>query len=209
MLKRLLSLVVLVMALSSLALPAQAAPGQTSQYRFSGQFADAYFSSPDASGCVSTDVYVFGVDGRVKYQPGRPEAQSFAGLFVSRYDYCTDTLLLAADGYATLSEDALLIDRQLDSATLTATIDAYDYVSGATLPLTIDLAWTGSGDTYRIKDHFQIKAPGFKLNARFDGTFREGQASGTVSDGTTNYTPEPAVFASLGAVRYGEVAISH
>jgi hypothetical protein len=41
------------------------------------------------------------------------------------------------------------------------------------------------------------------------GTFRDATASGTVSDGTTNFTPEPAVFADMGSVKQGEVDIIH
>jgi len=38
---------------------------------------------------------------------------------------------------------------------------------------------------------------------------RFAAASGTVSDGTTNFTPEPASFAQLSSLKRGELDISH
>jgi hypothetical protein len=71
------------------------------------------------------------------------------------------------------------------------------------------VSWTGSGDIVSVKDHDHLKEPGFKLNARFTGTSRNATASGTVSDGTTNFTPQPAEFADMGSTKRGEVVIIH
>ena len=69
------------------------------------------------------------------------------------------------------------------------------------------MSWTGFGPTTTQKDHFQIKGPDFKVNSRFMGTFRDATAPGTISDGTTNFTPESAVLADMGSVKQGEVDI--
>ena len=50
------------------------------------------------------------------------------------------------------------------------------------------------------------------MNFHLDGTFRQATASGTVSDGTTNFTPEPALLTGntrLGSIKVGEVDIIH
>jgi hypothetical protein len=202
-------LLILALALSALvATPASAAGAETLHFSFKGQTADAFFSSVDPSGCVFTEVGVFAVDGRVK-ETGHPAVSSEAFIFISQFDACTDTLLLAADGSATLAPGEFQIDQQLTTASLNTTIEVFDFVSGTSFPVDVSVSWTGVGATFRIKDHFQIKTPGFKVNSRFDGTFREATASGTVSDGTTNFTPEPAVFAELGSVKQGEVVIIH
>jgi hypothetical protein len=48
------------------------------------------------------------------------------------------------------------------------------------------------------------------VNFHLDGTFRQATASGTVSDGTSNFTPEPALLTEgtrLGSIKVGEVDI--
>jgi hypothetical protein len=206
---RLLAVASLAFVLMALTLPARAAPAETLHFSFKGQFAEALFSSTDPSGCVVTEVFVAADDGRVKTGPGMPEVESVAFIFISQFDVCTQTQLLAADGFAVLAPDAFQIDRQLTAATLTATIEVFDFVSGTSFPVEVNVSWTGFGDTFSVKDRFHLKAPGFKVNSRFDGTFRDATASGTVTDGTTNFTPEPAVFADMGSVKQGEVDIIH
>ena len=204
---RLLAVVSLAFVLMALAVPARAAPAETLHFRFQGQTAEAFFSSIE--GCVATDVFVFAVDGSIKTGPGRPTVESTASIFISQFDVCTGTELLAADGFAVLAPGEFQIDQQLTAATLTATIEVFDFVSGTSFPVDVNVSWTGFGDTFSQKQRSHFTAPGFKANSRFDGTFRQATASGTVTDGTTNFTPEPAVFAQLGSVKQGEVIIIH
>jgi hypothetical protein len=44
---------------------------------------------------------------------------------------------------------------------------------------------------------------------RFDGTARSADASGTISDGTTNFSPQPATGAVLSSVKRGELDVTH
>lgn len=203
-----LSLIV-ALALSALvASPAFGAGAETVHFSFTGQSASAFFESVDPSGCAVTDVFVFAVDGRVK-EAGRPTVSSEAEIIISQFDVCTDTLLLAAEGSATLAADEFQIDRQLTTATLDTTIEVFSLLSDMSYPVDVSVSWTGVGPTSRLKDHFQIKDPVFKFNVRFAGTFRDAEASGTVSDGTTNFAPEPAIFANFASVKNGEVVIIH
>ncbi len=185
-----------------------AASSESLHFSFKGQSAEAFFDKVDPSGCIDTSVYVTAQDGTIK-QTGHPDVSSLASTFISVYDICNDVLLLAADGSATLSADAFVIDKKLNFATLSTSIEVFDFVSATSFPVNYSVSWTGFGDPFRQKDHFQIKAPGFKVNSRFDGTFRNANASGTVSDGVTNFTPDPSVFAELGSVKTGEVDIIH
>ncbi|MCM8748573.1 hypothetical protein NET02_05395 [Thermomicrobiaceae bacterium CFH 74404] len=188
--------------------PLRAAEAETHHFWFKSQFAEAFFSNLDETGCVVTDAFVAAVDGRSK-EAGTPEVSSQAFLFISRFDQCTGTQLLAAEGFPILTEREFQIDHRLTTATLETTIEVFDYVSGTSFPVDVSVSWEGSGDRVRISDHFQVKAPGFKLNARFDGTFRTAQASGPISDGTTDFTPDPAVFANMSSVKQGELVVTH
>jgi hypothetical protein len=89
------------------------------------------------------------------------------------------------------------------------TVEVFDFVSGASFPVNVNVSWTGAGETFSVKQRSQETFPGFKVLKRFDGTGRAAAASGTVSDGTTNFTPEPALAAGLGSIRQGELDIIH
>lgn len=202
----------LILALALTALTATSVSGaagaSTLHFTFKGQFAEVGFDSLDPSGCVDTFVYVEGVNGTVK-ETGQPTASSLAVVVIDQFDFCTSTELLFAQGEATLAAGEFQIDKMLTTATLDTTIEVFDEVSGTSFPVDISVSWTGVGATTTQKDHFQIHGPDFKVNSRFMGTFRDATASGTVSDGTTNFTPESAVFADMGSVKQGEVDIIH
>jgi len=201
----------LILALALTALAATSVSGaagaSTLHFSFKGQFAEAVFDSLDPSGCVETFVFVEGVNGTVK-ETGHPTVSSMAVITIDQFDFCTGTETLFAEGQATLAAGEFQI-KMLTTATLNATIEVFDFVSGASFPVDVSVSWTGVGATTTQKDHFQIKGPDFKVNSRFMGTFRDATASGTVSDGTTNFTPESAVFADMGSVKQGEVDIIH
>ncbi len=207
---RLLTVVSLALVLMALAVPARAAGSETLHVKFQGHTAQAEFSS--INGCVQTVVYVLATDGRFKTDPGGPEAASGGEVYVSQEDVCTQTQLVDAFGFADLAPDDFQIDGQFTAATLTATIEVSDSTSGTSFPVHVSVSWTGFGDTFSQDNRFHLKAPGSKVNFHMDGTFRQATASGTVSDGTTNLTPEPALLTGntrLGSIRVGEVDIIH
>jgi hypothetical protein len=206
---RLLLVVTLAMVLLTLALPARAAGAETLHLSFNGHFADATFFSTDPSGCVSTEVFLLVTDGRSRTGTGQPEVASTALIIVSQADLCTQTELIAADGTAVLAPGQFQIDSLLTAASLTATIEVFDFVSGASFPVEVNVSWTGGSGLTSARTHTRETFPGFKLNLREDRTFRHATATGTVSDGTTNFTPEPATDAELASARSGEVLITH
>jgi hypothetical protein len=200
-------------AVAALAMAVSASPvhaaSETTHFSFQGQTANAFFSSTDPGGCVVTSVFVLANDGRTKTGPGGPLAESFAFVAVSQFNQCTETQLLNAEGSAVLAADDFQMDSRLTAATLDTSIELFDFVSGTSFPVDVNLAWTGSGDTLTQRSHFQINAPGLKVNERFSGTLRGATATGTVTAGTTNFTPEPSVFAELFSAKSGEVVITH
>jgi hypothetical protein len=206
--KRLVLAVALLLSMLLTALPAHAAGAQTRHVSFKGQFATAVFDTVDSSGCIETVVTVIAEDRRIK-QASPPEATLRAIVELFQFDSCSGKLLLSAFGLAPLTPDQFQIDKQFNAATLNATIEVTDFVSENTFPVDVSVRWTGSGDIVREKDHVHLKEPGFKLNGHFTGTSRNAAASGTVSDGTTNFTPQPAVSAEMGSTKRGEVVIIH
>jgi hypothetical protein len=95
-----------------------------------------------------------------------------------------------------LTPDEFQIDDAFSAATLTATVEVSDTISGTSYPEHVSASWTGFGDAFSIDERYRDEpVPGIGLNFHLNGTARQATAIGTVSDGTTNLTPEPAIVA--------------
>lgn len=88
-----------------------------------------------------------------------------------------------------------------------ATLGCFDFFGGSSFDVFVDLSWLGVGNPVSQSSHFHSRSPGFIVNGRFSGTFRSAEASGSVSDGVTNFTPEPADFAQIISAKSGSVII--
>lgn len=206
--RRLLTPVLFGLLLIPLVLPgAASAQARTFVASGNGEAADTTFQSVDASGCIQTFVSLIGVDERLKESGAPSELRSWAGVIISQFDACAGSQLVAAIGTADLGPDAFQMDK-LDAATLNATIMVEDFVSGTSYPVEIAVTWQATADPVRIAEQRLIWERGLALNVRIDGTSRAGTASGTVTDGATNYTPEQGT-ALLSTGRSIEVSISH
>jgi len=197
-------LLALTAALLLTSQPALAGPAVSFHASLKGQLAEAYFDSTDRSGCVETFVYISAVKG-IDRETGQPEQGPQASAMVFQNDICSGVPLIIATGSATLTEATFQIDKKLSSARLDATLEVCDSVSDTCFPVDAHLIWTSSGSPFRLRDHRQIQAAGLKINSRYDGTSRQGTASGTITDGTTNLIPEPAFSVNLASVKAGEV----
>lgn len=199
---------VFALAMTAFAQHGAANAGGGGSFNFRGPSALANFSSVDPSGCVQTEVLVIGSDWVNRVEPGPTDPFSFASVTVSQYDFCNGVQLLLAYGDATpLPEQGFQISNQLDSATLDGTAYMFDEVSGTNFNMDVHLTWTGSGERTRSNFHSNIHSPGCLINSRSNGTSRVAQAVGTISDGVTNFIPQPSYDASLVMVRAGTVVV--
>jgi len=173
--------------------PASAAQAATVTV-FTSHFKDlsATADFQTSSGCVDTFVSV-GADA------------STAGVFITQFDTCSSTLLKEAFGQ-TANPD-MQVDQNLRSASLHATIPVYDLVSNTTSPVAVNLTWTGGSLRMSEDSIFHMRGPGIIENGQFRGDFRPAVASGTVSDGVTNFTPDPSGFAQIAKFASGNVTI--
>ena len=144
------------------------------------------------------------MDGRRKDGQGSGEERSEAVAAISRYDVCADTLLVAAEGGAALAPESFQID-DLTAATLNATIELFDSVANSSFAVDVALSWQGIGDPVRQRIHTNIWTRAFTVKFRFDGTDRLAAAAGTITDGTTDFTPQPGVDNALRTIRAGQV----
>jgi hypothetical protein len=172
-----------------------------------GPSAFAQFSTD--SGCIHTAVFVFAADRRIRAAPGPTTSESFASVTILQSNSCENELLLNASGSTfPLSNEEFQISPQLDSATLNTTITLFDTVSETTFQVDVNMTWVGTGPLTRENSNDHFRESGCIINTRLAGKSRPAEASGTVSDGTTNFTPEPSVFARLSSLMFGRVAIN-
>jgi hypothetical protein len=204
-------LLIMMLALSALvSLPAPAAEAQTSRVGFSfhGDVAEAGFSSFDASGCLRTDVIIFALDGRI-IGPDERDLRSVVVIDIFQTDVCAgDTLVFFFSSSEPLAADEFQVKDRLRTATLDATVEGFEFISGTSLTIDIHVTWTGEGPISRLKERFQTSnGPGNFFMEWRDFVSRHATASGTVTDGTTNFTPEPTDGAQLLSVKEGQLEI--
>jgi len=199
-------LAVLTLVLAAFAHPSAVDAGGGQSFSFKGPSVRASFYS--GLGCVITDVFVIASEARFRDEPGPAERLSYASVTIFQYDVCTDTQLLYAYGSTSpLSQGDFQMANKLSSAGLNTTVTLFDEVSGNTFDVSVDLTWEASGALTRYHDVTHSRTPGCKTNSHFTGYSRPADASGTISDGTTNFTAGISSWANLDLVRSGMVVI--
>lgn len=165
-----------------------------------GPLVNAGFSTTDPTGCVETDVFVSANSGTEQDHPGTT-AYGVASVSIFRYDACADRTLLQAVGLNdALRPDELQVSEQLDRATLATTISVSDIDTGDTYDVRVDLGWTGTSDISRDHSNSNELFPGCHVINRWKGSGRDAVATGVVTDGVSDFTPNPSQSGETGYV---------
>jgi len=175
-------------------------------YKFKGYSAAAFFSETDPSGCVVTggSVFVFENISHSPPGPGSYTTDVLVDLF--KQDICTDTTLMSASNIAPAEITEFNVAGNLDTATVVATVPMFDYVSSTAFDLTVDLTWTGTSSLGHQSEQYKVNFEGCHTNLKNNSAFRYAEASGTASDGTTNFTPSPSEQGSIFLAKGGEIS---
>jgi len=173
------TLVVLVMSIAS---AGTASAGQGLPRRYS---ADAFFTRTE--GCVSTFVGIYPVSAKDR-NTGRVTGGTFSVQW-EQFDVCTNTFLFrGGSAILTLGAEEFTMSPGLNKASLHTSALICDQISGSCFGVTIDMEYERAGAPPQVCS--ADVSPGEET------TFCSAVVTGTVSDGTTNFTPEPgeAVF---------------
>jgi hypothetical protein len=174
----------------------------------SGKNAFAYFYAPDptdGSGCVFVGAWVDANIGRSQSPPGRGSLDGVVNINFIQYDGCNSVYLIWAAGWEYLTGQELTVSGS--SARLIKDVQVWDDVSQSLYWVTVDLAWSPTGPAVRQSDHEHVQWPGFNLNYRWSGTYRPAEATGSISDGVTNFTPETSFDGNFGTGRTMSVQV--
>ena len=151
-----------------------------------------------------TSVGVRASEGTERDGPGKPGKGSAVEVFIEQFDICQDVLLLNAESTTAVSASEFQIDKKLESARLTKTVELTDSVSGNSFDVSVDLTWTATSQPEVTRNRFYIRTPGRITHEQNKGTLREASTAGTVSSGATNLLQNlPEAFADLQSVTDG------
>jgi len=160
---------------------------------FKNNSASADFSSVDSTGCILSDAFINGFDSLTR--PGNTTGQ-FAFVAIVVVDSCNN-FTPVKEAFSQDFTGTVQFGRNLSTARVTGSATMFDVVSNTTFTATFDVTWQGFGPTTSMIDSQHFHAPGFILNTHFHGSDRAAEASGTLSDGTTNFAAAPSLSADL------------
>ena len=175
---------------------------EKTHFRFKGLVAIAFFDGFE--GCIFTSVGVRAFNGIEGDGPGKPGDGSEVEVFVEQLDTCQDVLLLSAESTTAVSASEFQIDKKLESARLTKTVELTDSFSGNSFDVSVDLTWTATSQPEVTRNRSYIRTAGRISHEQNKGTFREASTAGTVSSGPTNFLQNLTdTFANLQSVNDG------
>jgi hypothetical protein len=176
-------------------LAASAAPGDTPS-------ADATFESDDPTGCITTEVALF-VRGAIVDSGGSALEQARVHLEVTVLNECEDVAVLKAEGKTKLRNGEFHVSPDLRFATLKTAVPMSVFGSKEKFYATVVLTWTSveaaiSADVGTVPTELGRFE---KTGAPVRKILRLAEASGTIADGTSNFTPEASTAASISLAR--------
>ena len=202
----LIGLAVTAFTVLAFAGPASAAPGQVTQFRFHGTFADAFWSTSSATSFTDTSVTVS------KSMQG---SELFVDVFTGNVDANgnftggTDTSADVTSGFSFAIDKAQLTSGSTTGSGLpatTCTVDAnFNFINCRATTIDVTVAWTGQGPISRAVANDHFKSTGFSVNDHFNGTDRDATAAGTVAGSTVGASQ--LQFADLGFTNSGTTTV--
>jgi hypothetical protein len=148
--------------------------------------ATATFDS--TSGCLDTSVVITGSEFHTNVG-----TDFEADVFISQFDTCTGMLtMLVCCGFS--QNPDFQISQSFD-ASLNATFPVGDIVSNRVFNVSLNLKWTATSHLGTQVLNTNFNTPEFTFSSHSEGNLWNATASGTVTDGTTNFTPSPASLA--------------
>jgi len=202
--RALIGLAVTALALLAFAGPASAAPGQVTQFRFHGTFADAFWFTSSATSFTATTV-----SASQSMQGSELFVDQFTGNVDANGNFTggTDTSADVTTGFSFAIEKAQLTKGSTSGSGLPATTCTFDalgnVISCSATTIDVTVAWTGQGPIARAVANDHFKTAGFSESDHFNGTDRAATASGTVAGSTLSASE--LQFGDLGFANSGTI----
>lgn len=153
-----------------------------------GNTADAElnFISPD--GCIQTTGRVFVVENATSTPPNAKVSGNTLFMYVDQYDLCAGTPLLSASAFASGVDYKAA---RLAQASVDATLDGQDDLTGAPVSISLQMSWQGIGGTTTTMDRSYYRSPTLLTTYRYAATSRYALVTGSFTVGTTVIATPP------------------
>jgi hypothetical protein len=191
--------------------PAHATP---SIFTYTGTNATADFYSTDPSGCLTTYISIFAGKELRHTPPGPVNRGAGAQIYIDQFNFCDLTEAIGV-GFTPVSPAEFRVEGSTASSHLNASLDtviAITALGGYTAPsfnqVAVHLNWTSIVVVDDIQTHGHFRTPGYVVNTHFASSFRFAAASGVISTGATNLTPDPSPNAYISATHTGMVEVT-
>jgi hypothetical protein len=197
--------VALVLA-SLIPLAAQAGSKTRTRTKIVGH--SSYATWEHVEGDVLTYVSVVVTDNNYSDADGRSE-DAFVALSISQSEISSGNVLIAGAAYVDgPSNFEFSIDKQLGTATLSVREAIFQDDSSFTFfNVDMDLTWTATGEAYTSKSNDKFTSPGYRSKTHFQGTFRDGVATGSVFGKNIQFTPGASNTAQLQFNKFGSMEV--
>jgi len=120
-------------------------------------------------------------------------------ILLSQLNTCTGESFDGVGGNQGVIDVAL--NHRLSEGTVRGTATIYEVGSGGSVissfDVSVDLTWTGVGSQIRVNGDSEYRSGGFIVNTLNHADVRLATAVGTISDGTTNFTPTSSTNALI------------
>ncbi|MCH8877712.1 MAG: hypothetical protein IIA89_12955 [Chloroflexi bacterium] len=184
--------------------------------------ASAKFSSVEAGVQIDVDIFVF--DARTHFvEENEPVMLSESGVGVSIEQNifgcipfvlgCPPRSISVNTFFPSLADDDFLATAVSPGATwtLNTTVEVFDFATASSFDVVIDLIWKCTEAVERAVQHPEPEPGSSDGVDKGVTTFAScsAEASGSVSDGSTNFTPAPSVEARMATENLVEIEVSH
>ena len=183
-----------------------AASADVHSYGFDGDNAGALFQSFD--GCVQRTALVMPMKGRTRDNLSGATHEASVLLQLVHSDACRFTQSFRF-GVVDLAPGDFRVRGDLGTATLRGRVEMIDWMSGAAVPIDLDLTWRASGPGQWEREGSRVRHEGGVEIVRGRGMIREAVASGSVMEGSHDYVGgSDSLFGNVSSTRGGQITIT-
>lgn len=200
----------LTLILSVFLLPTNTQAGTVvAHFEVKGPVADAEFFSVDSTGCIFTSVEINPVSQVTRTPPAPQIFQPEVFVNITQFNNCTQTPLFSVTDKFSLTDSNFQVAKKLESATLNTTISTVNLVTQTPVNISINLSWTCTTSITQSNFHDHSSSLTSVENIHISGTICfSATVSGTVSDMSTNFTPENSnLFGFMSDTHTGQIDI--
>ena len=184
-----------------------AASAEVHSYGFDGDNAGALFQSFD--GCVQRTALVMPMKGRTRDNLTGATREASVLLQLMHFDVCHFSQAFRF-GVVPLAPSSFHARGNLEAATLRGRVELSDWMTGAPVPIDLDLTWraTDQAQWEREGSHVRDEEGGLDIY-RGRGLVRAATASGSIAEGSYDYVGgQESLFGNISSTRGGQVTIT-